>query len=122
MKFSEWLFHVLKRVAATNYAHLTSSINDDGVFEAELVGVVDNQVATIASITENATKAELAEFERKIDLLQSAVQAQDAEDEANEARIREILNKLTREERMLIDRPLPEEMIPDSESDEGVEY
>jgi DNA-directed RNA polymerase specialized sigma24 family protein len=122
MEFSAWLFHVLKHVAATNYAHLTSSINDDGVFEAELVGVVDNQVAMIASITENATESELAAFEQQLDLLQNAVQAQDAEDKENEARIREILNKLTREERMLIERPLPEEMIPDSESDEGVEY
>jgi DNA-directed RNA polymerase specialized sigma24 family protein len=122
MDFSAWIFRILKRVAATNYAHLTSSINDDGVFEAELVGVVDNQVATISTITENATDAELMAFELQLDLLQNAVKAQDAEDEANEAKIREVLNKLTREERMLIERPLPEEMIPDSESDEGVEY
>jgi hypothetical protein len=110
MEFSAWLFHVLKRVAATNYAHISPTINEDGVFEVELVGVVDQQVAQIATINENATAAEITAFELQLDLLQNAVQAQDAEDEANEVKIREILGRLTPEERLLIERPLPEDL------------
>jgi hypothetical protein len=113
MEFSAWLFYILKRVAATKYAHITSSINDDGVFEVELVGVVDQQVAQIATVTENATPGEILAFEFHLDSLQNAVQAQDAEDEANEVKIREILGRLTPEERLLIERPLPEDLSPE---------
>ncbi len=121
MEFSAWLFHVMKRVAATNYAHISPTINEDGVFEVELVGVVDQLVAQIATITENATEAEITAFELQLDLLKNAVQAQDAEDEANEVKIREILGRLTPEERLLIERPLPED-LPTEESPEDPDF
>lgn len=118
MEFSVWLLTVLKRIAKIDAAQSFTRYNDDGVFELELVAVMDQQVAPIATINEHANEVEAMAFELKIDLLENAIKAQEAEDEENEAKIRGILERLTQEERLLIERPLPEDLPLDEDHTE----
>lgn len=121
MNFAEVLLALLKRIANIDIAYASTGLNEDGMFELEVLAVMDGEVAPVCSITEDASEVKLLELELQLDRLERAVKDQEAEDAHNELRVREVLNKLTREERILIDRLLPEEMIPDSDSDEGVE-
>jgi hypothetical protein len=113
MKFSEFLFEFLKRVAKLEYAHASTSISDDGVFEVELLAIDGTNIGSIAKITENASDIEITQFDLKFESLKSAVLAQKEEDAQNEIKIREVLSRLTAEERLLIERPLPEDLPPE---------
>jgi hypothetical protein len=109
MNFADHLLKLLKRIATIDVAHASTDINDDGVFELEVIAILDEQIAPICSITENATKVELTQFELQLDLLENALVAQSREDAENAAKVHEILSRLTKEERELIERPLPED-------------
>lgn len=118
MKFSEYLFDLLKRVAKLDYVHTSAFINDDGVFEVELLAIDGMNVGRIASLTENATADEITQFDLTLESLKSAVLAQAEEDAQNAILVREILGRLTPDERFLIERPLPEDLPPDSDGEE----
>jgi uncharacterized coiled-coil protein SlyX len=118
MNFDKFLLDVLKRVAKSDYAHASFSFGEDGAFELELLAIVDGQVGSIATVNERATDAELRDFELQIDALDKFIAAQAAEDEANEKKIREILERLTPNERALIERPLPEDLPPEADGEE----
>lgn len=118
MKFSAWLFYILKRIAANKYMREASSINEDGSFCFELRAIHEGEEIIVATISENPTEDEIQEFERQFNLLEAAVAAQDAEDAEREIRIRQILGKMTKEERLLIERPLPEDLPPDDDGEE----
>jgi len=113
MSFAEFLLEFLKRVAALEYAHTSTRFNYDGVFEVELLAIDGMNVGSVAVLTENATADEMTQFDIQFESLKSAVLAQKEEDAENEIRVREILGKLTPEERLLIERPLPEDLPPD---------
>ncbi len=117
MNFNEKLFDLMKRVASIEIAQGSVRINEEGLFELGVLAVCDGDISPIGSIAENATETEFAQLEMQLDLLENAVRAEQAEDERRMAAVREVLNKLTREERILIDRPLPEEMLPDDDGD-----
>lgn len=122
MQFSEYIIEIMKRLAKIEGAFLATRINENGVLTVQLVASYDGDIATIYEVSEDSTEGQRAAFERRVDLLENAIRSQDAEDAAHEAKVREVLNKLTKEERILIERPLPEEMIPESDGDEGVSY
>jgi hypothetical protein len=116
--FSDLILSILKRVAASEFLHERVFINEDGALEMEMFGIIEGQVAPIASINENSTEVEITQFELQLDLFDNAVKAQDAEDAENEVKIREILGRLTPEERLLIERPLPEDLPSEDEGEE----
>ena len=118
MKFADTLLSLLKRIAQSEVAHESVRINDDGVFQIDVYAVMEDEVAKIGSLTEHATEIEITQFELQLDLLDNAVRAQDAEDAEREILIHEILSRLTPEERLLIERPLPEDLPPEDECEE----
>lgn len=116
--FSKHLFRLLKHIASIEHAHASTQNNEDGVFELEVLAVYENDVGTVATLKETATEVEIVQFELRLEALEKSLLAQKAEDEARGDRIKEILSKLTKEERLLIERPLLEDLPPD---DEGTE-
>lgn len=118
MKFAEVLFSLMKRIAASKVARERTYITEDGLFELEVFAVSAGEAVHIAALTEHATEAEIVEFEKQLERLENAAKAQDEEDAANEVKIREILERLTPEERVLIERPLPEDLPPPDEGEE----
>jgi hypothetical protein len=109
MNFADHLLKLLKRIATIDIAHASTDINDDGVFELEVIAILDEQIAPICSITENATEVEITQFKLQLDLLENALKAQATEDAEHAGKVREVLSKLTKEERELIERLLPED-------------
>jgi hypothetical protein len=109
MTFSEVLLPLLKRIDALEYAYASTGFNEDGVFGIEVIMVHEGNVGTVCALTEDADEVAITQFELQIDLLENAVSLQKADDAANEARTREILGKLTKEEREHIGCPLPED-------------
>jgi hypothetical protein len=115
MNFTDQLLPILKQIASINIARCDISINADCVFQLDLIAFSDEQMATIATITENATEPEILRFKRELNILKSAATAQDEEDAEIEAKIIAALNKLTRDERILINLPLPEDVQEDDQ-------
>jgi hypothetical protein len=116
MNFAKLLLKLLKRVATIDIAHASTGLNEDGEFELEVVAMLDGQIAPIANLKESATEFEVTQFEAQLDLLVSAVAAQKREDEEHANKVREVLAKLTPEERILIERPLPEDIPHEPET------
>jgi DNA-directed RNA polymerase sigma subunit (sigma70/sigma32) len=118
MDFAEFLLSVMKRVAAHQALHLSPQVNDEGVFEVTVLAIIEQSLAPLALVSENASDDELANFEKAITDFEKAFEEQEAENAANEVKVREILSRLTPEERELIDRPLPED-LPNESGEEG---
>lgn len=118
MEFAEFLLDMTKRVAAHQALHLSSQFNEEGVLEVSVLAIIDMSLAPLALVGENASDDELAKFEKAITEFEKAFEEQAAEDEATEGKVREILERLTPEERALIDRPLPEDLPADDECEE----
>lgn len=121
MKFSEILLPLLKRIAAIDVAHASTQISDDGsgVLELTLLAIIGENIGAIAMINENSSEEEIAHFQQELDKLVNAVEDQRKQDEADEKRIHEILERMTPEERALIQRPLPEDLPAE---DDGAEH
>jgi hypothetical protein len=118
MIFARHLYPLLRRIASIEIAHASTEVDENGALVLEVLAVVDGQIGAICSINEHATDAEISQFEQQLDLLESSALAQNAEDAQREIQIREILGRLTPEERLLIERPLPEDLPPDDDGEE----
>lgn len=120
MNFAIPLLRILKRIAAIEDVHANTGFNEDGVFGVELLAVIDGQVGSIATLTEDATNEQIAEFARQVELLAKAIEDERVEEDKRAGLIYEVLGKLSKEERELIGRPLPEDLPPEgSEGEDG---
>ncbi len=122
MNFPEKLFNLMKRIASIDIAQGSARINEDGIFELGVIAVCEGEVAPIGAITENSATEEFDKLSRQLDSLEIAAREEDEADDRRRAAIREVLTKLTREERILIDRPLPEEMLPDDDGEVDYQF
>lgn len=113
MKFADYILDVLTRVATIDGSLISSRINGNGALTVQLIAVYEGEAAILAEVSEDSSDAQRAAFELHVDLFENAVKADAAEEAANEAKVREVLNKLTPAERLLIERPLPEDLPPD---------
>lgn len=118
MEFAEFLLDTMRRVATHPALHISPQVNEEGVFEISLLAVIDQSLGAIALVNENATDDELANFEKALVGFEKAFAEQEAEDEANELKARQILERLTPEERALIDRPLPEDLPAEEDGED----
>jgi len=117
--FDDFLVGVIRRVAANDALQLSFGVDDRGLLVIEMIAVIDGSVGTIGVINEFASDQDLADFNSAITRFEAALAKQNEEDEATDAKIRQILERLTSEERLLINRPLPEDV---SAEDDGEEH
>jgi len=117
--FDDFLVGVIRRVAANDALQLSFGVDDRGLLVIEMIAVIDGSVGTIGVINEFASDQDLVDFNSAITRFEAALAKQNEEDEATDAKIRQILERLTSEERLLINRPLPEDV---SAEDDGEEH
>jgi ribosomal protein S3 len=112
MNFADLILSLLKRIAEIDVAYVAPEFTE-GVFGIKVFIMYEGDAVQIADMNENSTETDITQFELELDLLENAVRAKNSEEENYMQRVRDILNKLTHEERMLIDRPLPEDLPPE---------